>query len=182
MKVHIENTYFSARLATERARVASLVKQGEVVLVMFSGIAPYPLNIAKAAKPTRIVGIEINPNSHALALDNLELNKKISAKIELHCGDVRKVIPKLKAQFDRIIMPLPKDAEEFLDVALPAAKPGAELNVYIFCKEEEISSAGKKVVDVCKSLGRDATLLNTVRCGQSGVREYRVCVDVRLND
>ena len=43
-------------------------------------------------------------------------------------GDVRDVVPKLKKKFDRILMPLPKSAEEFLDIALSASKKGMKLN------------------------------------------------------
>ena len=46
----IDRTYFSPRMATERLRVASQVKPGENVLVMFSGCGPFPLVIAKNSK------------------------------------------------------------------------------------------------------------------------------------
>ena len=50
IKLNVDKTYFSIRLATERLRIAKQVKDGEIVLVMFSGVAVYPLVIAKNAK------------------------------------------------------------------------------------------------------------------------------------
>src|SRR3989344_1462673 len=47
IKLHLEKTYFSARSGNERLRIAKMIKPGEMVLVMFSGAAPYPLVLAK---------------------------------------------------------------------------------------------------------------------------------------
>lgn len=181
LKVHVENTYFSARTATERMRVATLVKPGEEVLVMFSGIAPFVLVIAKNSAAKRVVGVEINPKSHSLALESLELNKRLKDRVELYNGDVRKIVPKL-GMFDRILMPLPKDAEEFMDVALGASRAGTMIHYYTFCKEEEIPLAASKILLVCEKLGQKCRALRTVRAGQTGVREYRISVDIEVMD
>jgi tRNA (guanine37-N1)-methyltransferase len=78
LKLDVEKVYFSARLSTERKRIASQVKKGEDVLVMFSGCAPYPCVIAKNTKAKEIVGIEINPCGHEYAVENVLLNQKYS--------------------------------------------------------------------------------------------------------
>ena len=70
------------------------------------------LRTSKNSPAKHIVGIEKNPIGHKYALENLRLNTKIAGKIELLKGDVRKVAPKLKKKFDRILMPLPKSAED----------------------------------------------------------------------
>ena len=191
LKVHVEDTYFSPRLANERLRVANLVHPGERVLVMFSGIAPYPLVLAKISKATSITGIEINPKAHALALENLTLNKRFSNIITLYNGDVAAIVPTLhlkpkdsidgiKNRFDRIIMPLPKGASGYLDVALSASKPGCIIHYYDFSPEGDIESVSPKVLKEIHELGKDARVLSTVKCGQSRVREYRVCVDLQI--
>jgi tRNA (guanine37-N1)-methyltransferase len=56
MKVNLEQTYFSAKSAHERLRIAQLVKPGEEILVMFSGVAPYPLVLAKILLRIRFMG------------------------------------------------------------------------------------------------------------------------------
>src|SRR3989338_1948157 len=118
IKLHLERTYFSARTSHERLRIASQVKPGENILVMFSGAGPMPLVLARQSPARHITGIEINPLAHQYALQSIELNN-LQDKITLLEGDVRERLPPLKQTFYRIAMPLPKTGEEFLDVALP---------------------------------------------------------------
>jgi tRNA (guanine37-N1)-methyltransferase len=76
LRLNPERIYFSVRSGNERRRIASLVAADEAVLVLFSGIAPFPLIISRFSKARIIVGIEKNPEAHAYALENLQLNKK----------------------------------------------------------------------------------------------------------
>jgi len=73
--IDIDKTYFSTRSSTERMRIAKQVKDNENVLVMFSGIAPFPLVISKNSNARYIYGIELNKEAHELAKTNLKLNK-----------------------------------------------------------------------------------------------------------
>ena len=80
-KLDVEKCYFSARLGNERKRIYEKIKS-ESVLVMFSGIGIYPIEISKNTKAKEIYGIEINPIAHKYALENLELNK--TKNVHLH--------------------------------------------------------------------------------------------------
>ncbi len=93
LKLDVEKVYFSPRLAEERKKIASFVREGEEVLVMFSGCGPYVFVIAKNSKPKIVYGIEKNPIAHKYALENLRLNKM--KNIELILGDARKETIKL---------------------------------------------------------------------------------------
>jgi len=174
IKLNVESCYFSPRSSTERARIARLVRPGEKVLVMFSGVAPFPLVIAKNAKPKEIHAIEINPKAHKYAEENVKLNK--IKNIRLHLGDVRKIVPKLKKKFDRIIMPLPKTAGEFLDLAKGAARKGATVHYYTFGKEEEFGSIKEKL----RKTFPKARSMDTFKCGQYSPYIFRLCVDIKL--
>ena len=88
MKVDLENCYFSSRLGSERLRIAQQIKPGEKVLVMFSGVAPYPLVIARNSKADVIYGVELNPVAHKFAEKNVVLNN-LGQKIILFKGDVK---------------------------------------------------------------------------------------------
>jgi len=167
IKLNIQTCYFSPRLGTERLRVASLVKAGEKILVMFSGVGPFPLAISKNSKVKEIYAIELNKKACKYAKENLKLNK--ISNIKLFCGDVRKVIPKLDKKFDRILMPLPKGAKTYLDLALKVIKTKGIIHLYMFLQEDEI----KKV----KLEG--FKILRRVKCGQYSPRLYRVCLDIR---
>jgi tRNA (guanine37-N1)-methyltransferase len=174
-KLHLEKTYFSVRFGTERGRIAQLVKPGEKVLVMFSGIAPFPLVIAKNANPAMVYGVEKNPAAHRCAIQNLKLNK--AGNIRIHLGDVRRVLPQLRIMFDRVVMPLPKGGEGFLTTAIRKLKSGGTLHFYDFLHQDDFRQAEDKVKAACKLLNRGCKISKAVKCGQYGPRIYRICVD-----
>jgi tRNA (guanine37-N1)-methyltransferase len=180
IKLHLEKTYFSARLSNERLRIAKLVKKGESILVMFSGSAPYPLVLGKHSEAKKILGVEINPDAHKFGLENVKLNK-FKNIIDLINGDVREILPKMKEKFDRILMPLPKTSEEFLDVALPRLKENGIIHLYAFLNEKDINSEAKRVEKLCEKLMYPVKILKKVKCGQHAPYTFRVCFDLRLN-
>lgn len=173
LKLGIEKTYFSTRLSTERLRIAKLIKEDESVLVLFSGISVYPLVIAKNAFPKEVYAIEINPAAHKYALENIKLNK-LENKIKAFKGDVKKILPKIKKKFNRIIMPLPKDSETYLDIALKSLNKKGIIHLYDFSNEEDFPNLSiNKIKKHCKKF----KVLSTVKCGQYSPRAYRVCID-----
>src|SRR3989344_4538386 len=93
-KVDLEKCYFSPRLGNERLRISDRVKHNETILVMFSGIAIYPIVISRNSKAREIYSVEINPTAHKYAIENLMLNKIVN--IKLFKGDVKKILPKIK--------------------------------------------------------------------------------------
>lgn len=179
LKLHLERTYFSARSGSERLRIAQLVKSGEEVLVMFSGAAPYPLVIAKNSEARHVYGIELNPEAHTYALQNVLLNN-LQDRITILHGDVKHKIPPLKKRFDRIVMPLPKTGEQFLDLALLKAKRDAIIHLYSFLEETEIDKYAKKIKQIAKKLGYHIKILRKVKCGQFSPGTFRVCLDLKV--
>lgn len=55
--------YFNPRLSSERSRIASLVKEGEIIIDMFAGVAPFGIMMCKLSKPKIVYSIDINPNA-----------------------------------------------------------------------------------------------------------------------
>lgn len=190
LKLNPEEVYFSPRLCTERKRISELVKKSkkipgkkEDILVMFSGCAPYCVAIGKNAKENvnLIIGIEINPIAHKYGVENLKLNKLTN--VSLIKGDVRKIIPqlvKLNRKFDRILMPLPKNAEDFLQYALYVSKKGTIIHFYDFLHEDKFNLAKEKIRKVCKKANKRCKILDIVKCGQHSPRVYRICVDFKV--
>ncbi len=179
IKLNVETSYFSPRLSTERKRIMEQVKKGETVLVMFSGVGPYPLVIAKNTKAKEIFSVEINPKAVKYQNENILLNK--IKNIRLHRGDVKKIIPKLNKKFDRVLMPLPKGAEDYLDTAIKAVKKKGIIHFYDFLNEEEIPNTSvNKIKKECNKLNKKFEILKTTKCGQLAARQYRVCVDFRV--
>lgn len=175
----VEKCYFSVRSSSERLRIAGLVKPGEYVLVLFSGIGIFPLVIAKHSKAAHVWGVEFNPTAHAYGLLNVKRNK--AANVTLLKGDVRTVVPKLKMKFDRIVMPLPMDAEQFLPLALKVCKRGGMVHLYGFLPENEIPAKAEEMVAViAKKAKRPYKVVRVVKCGAYASRVYRVCMDIEV--
>ncbi|RLJ06495.1 MAG: class I SAM-dependent methyltransferase family protein, partial [Candidatus Aenigmatarchaeota archaeon] len=128
LKLDPKKAYYSPRESTERQRVARQVKPGERVLVMFSGICPYPIAIAKRQPEVKIYAVELNPDAHRYAEENIRING-LQEKITALQGDVREICPRL-GRFDRIIMPLAKDAWKYLDLAFSCCKSGGIVHFY----------------------------------------------------
>jgi tRNA (guanine37-N1)-methyltransferase len=172
--------YFSTRESTERERVASLVQPGEEVLVMFSGVAPFPICIAKEVVDAQVTGVEINPDAHRYGLINVKLNK-VQDRVRLLLGDVRDVCPTLGKQFDRVVMPLPKGAYEFLDLAVSMLRPGGTLQFYHWAPENDMFTEAMALIkQAAERQGRDARFLDGVRVSLYSPRVCKVRVDAEV--
>jgi tRNA (guanine37-N1)-methyltransferase len=174
LKTHIEKCYFSVRSSNERLRIAKLVNDNESILVMFSGIAPFPLVIEKNANPKEIYAIELNKKCHKYATENLKLNK--SKKVYLIKGNVKKALPKLNKSFDRILMPHPSDSFSYLDLALKYISPKGTIHFYIFGQEKEISELKKKITSHSEKI----KIKNVIKAGYYAPYTYRLCFDLAI--
>ena len=172
--------YFSTRESTERERVASLVQPGEEVLVMFSGVAPFPICIAKGVVDAQVTGVEINPDAHRYGLINVKLNK-VQDRVRLLLGDVRDVCPTLGKQFDRVVMPLPKGAYEYLDLAISMLRLGGTLHFYHWAPENDMfTEAMVMIKQSAERQGRDARFLDGVRVSLYSPRVCKVRLDAEV--
>jgi tRNA (guanine37-N1)-methyltransferase len=178
LKLNIEEVYFSERLSHERLRIASQIKPGENILVMFSGVGPYVFVISKNTLAKKVTGIEINPIAHKYALENQKLNK--TRNTEFYLGDVKAVIPKLKEKYDRILMPLPKTGELFLKTAFKVIKDSGIIHFYDFLNQKDFPKESIKKINKEKG-NLKITILNSVKCGSYSPANYRTCIDFKVN-
>ena len=126
-KVDVTKAFFSEREGTERERILNSVEDGERILVMFCGIGPYPVLLAKE-RDVEVVGVEKNPEAAKYARENVKLNN-LEGSIDIIEGDVAEEIPKL-GKFDRILMPSPTNAYEFLNESFQASSEGTDITFY----------------------------------------------------
>lgn len=173
--------YYSSRLSSERERIAKMVKEGERVLVMFAGVGPYAIVIAKLAKPKEVIGVELNPKAVEYFRRNVKLNK-VEGIVKVYEGDVREVVPKLEGVFDRIIMPAPYSAENFVYLVRDKIKKGGYVHYYTFAGEEEEKDLPEKVKELFKKHGMIVEVLNVRACGSFAPRVYRYVVDLKIID
>ena len=174
LKVDLNTVYFSPRLGKERLRIAKLVGKKEKVLVMFSGIAPYGIVIAKKNPSAEVWNIEWNPKAVELAEENIKLNK-LGKQVHSLGGDVRKIIPKLNIRCDRIIMVLPFDNEEFLKDALMVSKKGTIIHMYSILNETEIKKFKSKL-----EKKHPLKVFDVVKAGAYGPKMWRYCFEIKV--
>jgi len=180
MRLNLAKVYFSPRLSHERGRIAEKVQPGETVLVMFAGVGPFALVVARKQKDAKVYGIELNPDAVRYFEENVKLNG-MEGRVEAVLGDVRKVIPeRFVGVADRVLMPLPKSAEDFLDVALLAAKKGGVIHFYTFVNRAEGKEAAeRKVLDAGKRAGRKIQILESREVRPFSPSTVQIVVDFR---
>lgn len=175
--VDVEQVYFSVRSSTERLRIASMVQAGERVLVLFSGAAPFVVVLARHTEAARIVGVEKNPAGHEYGLENVRRNKVKNA--ELLNADASD-LSLLRERFDRIIMPHPSGALDFLAEALSVAAERAVLHIYLFGTEEQTGELFARMQSICRQCGFSSALLAAVKAGHHAPYIYRWCFDLEV--
>ena len=154
--------YYNPRLATERERVASMVKDGEVIIDMFAGVAPFPLTICRYAKPKVVYAIDLNHDAVEYMKVNIKLNH--FDNIVPMEGDARELIKDLPMA-DRVIMNLPQIAQEFLPDALSRTKVGGTVHMHKIMGREESDKVIALIIDEMNSKG--------LKCRLSDRRELK---------
>lgn len=177
-RFNVESCYFSSRLAAERGEIASLVKKNENVLVLFGGVAPFAIVIARAAKPKRVVSVELGRECSRYAELNVKRNKLNN--VEIVQGDVRKKLPRMKEKFDRIVMARPNLSDSFLDVAFPRVKKNGFIHYYGFYPEKELDKMKEMIFDEAKSAGKKIKIVKVKKAGDIGAYRFRYRADIRL--
>ncbi len=85
-------------------------------------------------------------------------------------------------KYDRIAMPLPKSAEDFLDDAFRLSKKGTIIHFYDFLHVNDFGQSEKKIEKAAKRNKKTVKILKFVKCGQYSPKKYRVCVDFEVLD
>jgi tRNA (guanine37-N1)-methyltransferase len=126
--VDLSKCYFSPRLSTERLRIAESVRPDESVLNMFAGVGPFSIPIAKK-RGAKVTSCELNDAACRYHDENDRLNK-VEGLVRVVNGDAADLPGVLEERFDRILMPHPTKADQFLDAALALANRGARVHYY----------------------------------------------------
>ncbi len=147
IRVDPQRVYFSPREGTERQRIAEMTKNGQRILIMFSGSGPYSIAIAKRHPENEIVNIDINLDAIVYAEKNVRMNHL--RNIKNICGDVRKI--RNIGKFDRIVMPLVETAKEFLDDAVLHSKKGTIIHLYGLSAKKDFEDIEDEVQEIADS-------------------------------
>lgn len=180
-RFNVDSCYFSPRLSSDRLEVASQVKKGERVLVMFGGVAPYAIVIGKYSKAEEIVSVELSRECSKYALENVKRNK-LFGRVKIIQGDVRRIVPKLKGKFDRIMMARPNLGDDFLDVAFKVAKKGTIIHYHGFYPEiEEMAHVLEELIESeAKKAKRKVKIISVKKAGDIAPYKYRYRADFKM--
>ncbi len=181
MCLEVSTCYFSPRLSEERLRISRLVKKDERVLVLFGGIGPFALVIAKHAKPARVDSVELNPAAHKYAALNASRNKLNVVAIKADAKSFLLRCAKAGVKYDRILLAWPGHAAPFLPAAIKCLARAGVLHYYDFAEQGKFDVASVKVKSACSKSKRKCRIIRVVTCGQKEPRVNRVCVDVSVS-
>ena len=185
-RVNLSEVYFSPRLSFERMRIGKLVKEGEVAVNMFAGVGCFSIIIAKHSKAGKVYSIDINPVAVKLMMENIVLNK-VENRVEAISGDAEKVVKKkLIGVSNRVLMPLPAKAYEYLDSACLALEPGGGfIHYYNFVHAGRGEDPIRKVVEDVREklilLQRDFEVSFSRVVRTVGPNWYQVVLDLKVH-
>lgn len=178
-EIDVSKAYFSPRLGSERLRISNLVKPREKILVLFAGVGPFAILISKKVPSAKIIAIEKNPFAVKEMKENIERNKVFIEAIE---GDVKKILKqkRFKKWANRVIMPLPEKAIEFLEEAISSTKTLGVIHLYSFSKKEDPSPIFKEIARACRKQKRRFKVLEVHRVSEYSPSIEQVCVSFKV--
>lgn len=178
--VDVEKAFFSPRLSTERQRIASIVKDDEVVINMFGGVGMFSILAAKNKKCT-VYNIDINPIASQLCEKNISINKLAGNVISLNGNASQIVNEQLKDKGDRTLMLLPERSDEFLDSAILATKNGGIIHYYSHIHADKKQDAPKLLEEHYLNVTNvKSEILGSKIVRAVGPRYYQTVVDVKI--
>ncbi|MGE5533327.1 MAG: class I SAM-dependent methyltransferase [Bacillota bacterium] len=184
-RVDVEKCYFSPRLSFEHMRIARLVRAGEVVVNMFAGVGTFSILIAKAACLSKIYSIDVNPTAVKCMEENVEINR-VSSQVFPLLGDSKEIIQtQLQGIADRVLMPLPEKALEYLPFAISALKKtGGWIHYYDFQHVQENEDPMEKtrllVAKKLDELGIEYAFSNSRIIRSVGPNWYQTVLDIHV--
>jgi tRNA (guanine37-N1)-methyltransferase len=165
-------------------RIAKQVKNKEVIVNMFAGVGCFSIIIAKHSDADKVYSIDINP----VAIQNLQENVRVNRlyeKVVPILGDAKDIIAeRLCHVADRVLMPLPEKALEYLSYAsLSLKESGGWIHYYDFehakKNENPILKIKMKVAEKLESLGADFQIPFGRVVRATGPNWYQIVLDIK---
>lgn len=185
LKVNLATCYFSPRLSYERMRIAQQIQPQEVIINMFAGVGSFSIIIAKHSQAQKIYSLDLNPTAIDYLRENSILNKVTQQIIPIQ-GDAKTILKeRLQHTADRILMPLPEKAYEYIDYATSALKPaGGWIHYYGFEHAKKGETPTKKhEVKISEKLHRrgvNFTVAFTRIVRRIGPNWFQIVLDIHV--
>jgi len=173
----VEKTYFSPRLANERKRVEKLVRKNEIVVDMFTGVAPFSIMIAKYAHPKIVYSIDKNRLAIQYAKQNIIKNNVLN-KIELLHADAKESINLIHEKANRIIMNLPFSSIVFFRNALQIAGNTCIIHYYDILEDENIRYRILELKKIAENMKFSIEKFDIRKIKSYTPREFYIGIDI----
>jgi len=183
--VDVDACYFSPRLLYERMRIAHLVQADEVVVNMFAGVGCFSIIIARHAQVAKVFSIDMNPVAVKFMEENIRRNR-VYGKVTPLLGDARAIIEThLQRCADRVLMPLPEKAFEYLSSAVAVLKAsGGWIHVHAFehalKTEHPAEKVRQKVAKTLTALGVNFEVSSVRVVRSTGPNWFQLVADVHV--
>jgi len=179
-KLDPQKVYFSGREGTERLKIAEMTKPNETVLVMFAGIGPFSILIVKKQPEVKkIPSIEVNPDAVNYMKENIQLNK-VQDKIIPILGDVKEKSQEWFGKCDRVVMPLPHKAYDYLEIACKCLKPKGIIHLYIIEKESDVKTKVEELTNNFQKKINKKIKYEIRKVLPYSPRTNKYCIDIKL--
>ena len=152
---------------------------------MFAGVGCFSIIVAKHMNGAKVFSIDINPAAVQFMSDNVRLNRVYGKVIPL-LGDSKEIVEhKLRCVADRVLLPLPEKALEYLPPAILALKPtGGWIHYFDFehahKSESPVEKSKLKVAEKLDELGVDWEFGFSRVVRKVGPNWYQVVLDIQL--
>lgn len=154
-------------------------------LTCLRGLAVFPYSSQNTQAGEKVYSIDMNPEAVNCMRENVRINR-VYGKVVPMLGDAKGIIEeRLPHVADRVIMPLPEKAFEYLPCALLAVKKtGGWIHYYDFEYARQGVDAGEKVKlkvsERLQSLGVDFQVLCSRVVRSTGPHWWQVVSDVEI--
>ena len=152
---------------------------------MFAGVGCFSIVIAKTVKPVKVYSIDVNPTAVQCMEENVKVNH-VCGQVFPMLGDSKDIIQaQLQGVADRVLMPLPEKALEYLPYALSALKKtGGWIHYYDFQhapgKENPVEKTKLMVAQKLDSLGVSYVFANSRVMRPTGPNWYQTVLDIQV--
>jgi tRNA (guanine37-N1)-methyltransferase len=185
-KLDVEKCYFSPRLSNERKQINDKIiklKNKKDILVLFAGVSPYSIIIAKNNKKSIVYSNELNKIACKYGEENTKLNKTPNVKIIP--GDVKKIALLIKKysmpkKYDIIVMPRAQLDYTFLKEAFSISKKNTIIFFREFCKEEELKEKIENLEKEAKKSKKKIKILNITKTNEIAPYKFRYMIEFQI--
>jgi len=180
----VGKVYFSPRLSHERRRIAGLVMPGEVVVNMFAGVGTFSVVVAKNSETALIYSIDKSSEACRYMAENIRINN-LDGRVVAMGGDAREALRGLRRTADRVLMPLPELALEYIPDAVACLRDAGMVHVYLHQKAPTRVDA-VRMAEAAVADGSGAAGAAVVSSGGRVVRSigrhlFQVAEDIQLD-